>query len=247
MDGACSCGDLLNVHGSIYCKSCGQMMSQQRKKVQEMCTELWKYVNLISYKDGVYKEVPLSAVSRMPGQEFELSMKWNQLPIVDMYIVPNFITSYDEGSTKVNIKAGTSRPGTSTGVPDLFTISGLKDFNPVFINRYKRWTVAFDVMLTNDVLLKDKKVFVLKPEYFPVFNACREEQRQHMQNIELGNDVVVEEQKDGNICVVCMENPRDHIMVPCGHYCLCTSCKRQELKACPICRTNCTQIMKVFQ
>jgi|LakMenEpi03Aug12_release.lakeMendotaPanAssembly.Ray.scaffolds.fasta_scaffold205335_1 hypothetical protein len=36
-------------------------------------------------------------------------------------------------------------------------------------------------------------------------------------------------------CVVCLEDPKTLVMVPCGHYCLCATCKTKIFK-CPLCR-----------
>jgi len=36
-------------------------------------------------------------------------------------------------------------------------------------------------------------------------------------------------------CVVCLEEPKTLVMVPCGHYCLCSNCKTKIFK-CPLCR-----------
>ena len=36
-------------------------------------------------------------------------------------------------------------------------------------------------------------------------------------------------------CVVCLEEPKTLVMVPCGHYCLCVTCKPKIFK-CPLCR-----------
>ena len=52
-------------------------------------------------------------------------------------------------------------------------------------------------------------------------------------------------------CVVCMDNNVSHVLVPCGHLCLChdcasdTSLSRMGMK-CPECRTDISQAMKIF-
>jgi hypothetical protein len=38
-------------------------------------------------------------------------------------------------------------------------------------------------------------------------------------------------------CVVCLEEPKTLVMVPCGHYCLCAACKK-KIPKCPLCRTD---------
>ena len=46
----------------------------------------------------------------------------------------------------------------------------------------------------------------------------------------------VEELKDLVTCIVCFENKRNSLLVPCNHFCVCSGCANR-LEACPICRT----------
>jgi hypothetical protein len=52
------------------------------------------------------------------------------------------------------------------------------------------------------------------------------------------------------MCVVCFDAPKDHIIVPCGHQCVCEACAEQLTKTrtpmCPVCRGPIQQTMKVF-
>jgi hypothetical protein len=52
------------------------------------------------------------------------------------------------------------------------------------------------------------------------------------------------------MCVVCFDAPKDHIIVPCGHQCVCARCAEQLTKTrtptCPVCREPIIQTMKVF-
>jgi hypothetical protein len=52
------------------------------------------------------------------------------------------------------------------------------------------------------------------------------------------------------MCVVCFDAPKDHIIVPCGHQCVCARCAGQLTKTrtptCPVCREPIIQTMKVF-
>jgi hypothetical protein len=52
------------------------------------------------------------------------------------------------------------------------------------------------------------------------------------------------------MCVVCFDAPKDHIMVPCGHQCVCGACAELMTKArtptCPVCREPIRETMKVF-
>jgi hypothetical protein len=50
-------------------------------------------------------------------------------------------------------------------------------------------------------------------------------------------------------CVICMDQPKSHIIVPCGHQCVCQACAErltEEGETCPICRVAVTMIMAVY-
>jgi hypothetical protein len=52
------------------------------------------------------------------------------------------------------------------------------------------------------------------------------------------------------MCVVCFDAPKDHILVPCYHLCVCEACAnlltQMDKPTCPICRTAIQQTNKVF-
>jgi hypothetical protein len=66
------------------------------------------------------------------------------------------------------------------------------------------------------------------------------------------NDRTSEMIHDREHCVVCMSTKKTHILVPCGHMCVCEGCAasiqsgNREDRKCPICRTVSVQIIKVF-
>lgn len=43
---------------------------------------------------------------------------------------------------------------------------------------------------------------------------------------------------DDQRCVVCVTNPKEVIVLPCGHVCLCEDCAVQIKAACPVCRCD---------
>ena len=52
------------------------------------------------------------------------------------------------------------------------------------------------------------------------------------------------------MCVLCLDAPKDHIITPCGHQCVCGVCaeklKRVKRPTCPICREPIAATFKVF-
>lgn len=47
--------------------------------------------------------------------------------------------------------------------------------------------------------------------------------------------------REQEICVVCRTNPREIILLPCGHVCLCEDCSDDINSDCPICRSPIVQ------
>mmetsp|Transcript_32975 Transcript_32975/g.77058 ORF Transcript_32975/g.77058 Transcript_32975/m.77058 type:complete len:185 (-) Transcript_32975:1246-1800(-) len=46
-------------------------------------------------------------------------------------------------------------------------------------------------------------------------------------------------------CVVCLAAPADHVLVPCGHNCVCEDCCG-IISSCPICRAAVERTLRVF-
>eukprot|EP01083_Nonionella_stella_P098508 277060_1 len=54
---------------------------------------------------------------------------------------------------------------------------------------------------------------------------------------------------DSKLCVVCLDGDRDHIIIPCGHICVCKKCKdlyTMDEATCPMCRTKVENVIKTF-
>ena len=50
-------------------------------------------------------------------------------------------------------------------------------------------------------------------------------------------------------CVICLSAPPNHVIKPCSHLCLCSSCAtrvRREMLACPVCRRAQRSIERIF-
>lgn len=49
-------------------------------------------------------------------------------------------------------------------------------------------------------------------------------------------------------CIICMANPRDTVILPCRHLCICNGCAetlRYKLNNCPICRSPFKALLKL--
>ena len=52
-------------------------------------------------------------------------------------------------------------------------------------------------------------------------------------------------------CVVCMDERKQHVLMPCMHMCVCEACAQRLLEVqttplCPVCRTPVESTMRVF-
>ena len=69
-------------------------------------------------------------------------------------------------------------------------------------------------------------------------NSLRHHNRQHSRSRSPASNPV-------GSCPICLERPKDHCLVPCGHR-TCLQCGSRCLPICPQCRGTCTQCMRVF-
>jgi len=52
---------------------------------------------------------------------------------------------------------------------------------------------------------------------------------------------------DEDMCVICLEGEKTHLLVPCGHQCLCAGCADGFNGLCPLCRTQVMMSVQVFR
>eukprot|EP00927_Polykrikos_kofoidii_P008362 TRINITY_DN13472_c0_g1_i1.p1 TRINITY_DN13472_c0_g1~~TRINITY_DN13472_c0_g1_i1.p1 ORF type:complete len:272 (-),score=18.56 TRINITY_DN13472_c0_g1_i1:259-1074(-) len=59
------------------------------------------------------------------------------------------------------------------------------------------------------------------------------------------------EDTDRSLCCICLERPREHACVPCGHLCLCgedlVTLLERTAPQCPICRADVDTFVRIFQ
>uniref|UniRef100_A0A0A9W311 RING-type E3 ubiquitin transferase n=1 Tax=Lygus hesperus TaxID=30085 RepID=A0A0A9W311_LYGHE len=60
----------------------------------------------------------------------------------------------------------------------------------------------------------------------------QETRKERRKNARYGHEL-----QENECCVVCKENPKEIILLPCGHVCICEDCSGAIKKDCPICRS----------
>lgn len=58
----------------------------------------------------------------------------------------------------------------------------------------------------------------------------------------LGEGEVIDQQ---GACVICMDRPRNVVILDCGHICCCLDCARQ-VNSCPVCRRGIARLVPTF-
>ncbi|XP_066595763.1 mitochondrial E3 ubiquitin protein ligase 1 [Prorops nasuta] len=79
---------------------------------------------------------------------------------------------------------------------------------------------------------KDREEQRVSKELRESLAASRRERRRRVREKDLRED---------QICVVCHTNPREIILLPCGHVCICEDCSDDIKSSCPVCRGSITQ------
>lgn len=69
--------------------------------------------------------------------------------------------------------------------------------------------------------------------------------RADLQIIERRKQELMTKDSDQKHCIVCTENDKDMVFIPCGHLCCCSECA-QPIELCPICRKTIQQKVKTF-
>ena len=53
---------------------------------------------------------------------------------------------------------------------------------------------------------------------------------------------------DEGKCVICIDQDSTHVLVECGHWCVCEMCVQEIVPGvCPICRVGVTKSIRVFK
>ena len=62
------------------------------------------------------------------------------------------------------------------------------------------------------------------------------------------NTTPTDQSDDSNTCVVCLENPREVVLLDCGHICICADCALAlpEPKKCPVCRQSVARFVATY-
>ncbi len=92
---------------------------------------------------------------------------------------------------------------------------------------------------------------MMVPKIPPRIVSKSDLQKAKQLHLVLSNEPVVEKKEElprSAECIICLSEKSTHIVLPCGHKCLCLGCSLGSgLKNCPLCRKDVDNIIKVFE
>ena len=64
----------------------------------------------------------------------------------------------------------------------------------------------------------------------------------------LADDVIRERLHSCAECIICFDEKKEVVLLPCKHLCLCVSCSKfhHDIKECPLCRMDVTDMMQIY-
>ncbi|OQV14055.1 hypothetical protein BV898_11720 [Hypsibius exemplaris] len=58
-------------------------------------------------------------------------------------------------------------------------------------------------------------------------------------------DKLIQAQEDEKLCSICQDSPKNMVLIPCGHICICQDCSQRDINVCPLCRALVTSKNRV--
>ncbi|XP_028410917.1 uncharacterized protein LOC114533575 [Dendronephthya gigantea] len=104
--------------------------------------------------------------------------------------------------------------------------------------------------IDNDQLFHNEQLFEAQEREFP--NTQGPSSDKHIPQNQTKLKYELELEKDKRLCVICQDNFKNILLMPCRHVCLCRQCLQQiieghiQLAQCPLCRTYIQSTMEVF-
>jgi len=87
----------------------------------------------------------------------------------------------------------------------------------------------------------------LEAEIDNIQGRIREEREQRILKMQNAAEDARRQEKESKLCVVCCENEKSCLLLPCRHLCCCEKCgKDRRLKQCPICRCDIDDTVNIF-
>lgn len=97
------------------------------------------------------------------------------------------------------------------------------------------------------VIYKKTTKYIAKKRRDYEINQARIQRLKNRRNTARSDNQAHDTQNEQNACVICLVNPRELVLLDCGHVCLCMDClEKMPNNNCPICRVGYRSFAAVY-
>lgn len=213
--------------------------------------------NSNTFDNNIYLIINDLLSNSEPNQVFNAIIKYLAIEKSQRYILERHLLNYLKNKSNFNILIGLLKNNSSSQENLINTLLLLlaftrkdKNLNSI-IKNIDYLSENTDIFLHYETLLKNYTIHInnLKKTLIELENKLTEK-RIELSNVKekLKKDLSLLENADK--CPICLDGIKTHIIVPCGHKCLCEECSnliKNNNKDCPICNNKVENIYKVFE
>ncbi len=109
---------------------------------------------------------------------------------------------------------------------------------------------SFGLAIGIYIAYKKIKDYLAKTEYDRMIEQARTQRIENQRARTNNNNQIIElnsVNSEQNTCIICLTNPRELVLIDCGHVCLCFECfERMPNTNCPICRKTYTSFVPCY-
>jgi len=154
------------------------------------------------------------------------------LPIGTVITVIGEVTKLSDGNFRISKSSG----GHTT--PYVLTSKNILEVKSSFYAN----VMAYKVLSLLCGCFTIMTFYALGKKWFPRFRMRRVRQQIQRERTRASTEGLHETQ----ICVACLQNPREVALFPCGHVCLCADCSILIQERCPVCREHVLETSPVY-
>jgi len=106
------------------------------------------------------------------------------------------------------------------------------------------WKIKFELLQKQHAKLLGNSVATLTLDELYELSGTQKDAMKRVENAVAAAQL---QEKENKKCVICIENTKTTVLIPCGHKVLCDSCAHQKLVQCPVCRAKVASTQRVFE
>ena len=210
-----------------------------------------------AFDDNIYLIINDLLSNSEPNQVFHAIIKYLAIDKSQRFILEKYLLNYLKNKSNFNILIGLLKNNSFSQENLINTLLLLLSFTrkdknlSSIIKNIDYLSENTDIFLHHETLLKNYTIHInnIKKTLIEIENK-KTKKRIELSHIEekLKKDLSLFENADK--CPICLDGIKNHIIIPCGHKCLCEECSyliKNNNKDCPICNNKVESIYKVYE